>query len=280
MRDISCSEITDAVERLCIQAATVLPPSLGIMLECAAEGELSPEGATAMEDIVENFKYAAASGMPICQDTGMAVVFADIGQDVHITGGLFGDAVNEGVRRGYAKGLLRMSVVSDPLRRKNTNDNTPCVLHIKLTDGDKIDIHVAPKGFGSENASAMRMFLPSDNAETIEDFIVSTVDEAGANPCPPVILGVGLGGTIEQCAIIAKRALLRPADKHNKDGYYAKMEKRVLGKINRLGIGPQGYGGRNTAIAVNIEAFPTHIAGLPCVVNMGCHATRHAHMIL
>ena len=214
-----------------MRASTILPPSLGIMLECAAEDEASPEGASALEDIVENFKYAADNKLPICQDTGMAVVFADLGQDAHITGGLLEDAVNEGVRRGYAKGLLRMSVVGDPLRRKNTDDNTPCVLHVRLTSGNRLSIYVAPKGFGSENASAMRMFLPSDTADTIEDFIVSTVSRAGANPCPPVILGVGLGGTIEQCALIAKRALIRSADTHNRDNFYAKMEKRVLGKV-------------------------------------------------
>ena len=280
MKEISCNTITAAVERLCIEAATILPPSLAILLECAAESEESPEGAAALGDIVENFKYAAMSGLPICQDTGIAVVFADIGQDVHITGGSFEDAVNEGVRRGYERGLLRMSVVNDPLIRQNTGDNTPCVLHIRLTQGDKIDLHVAPKGFGSENMSAMRMFLPSDSIDSIEDFIVETVSKAGSNPCPPVILGVGLGGTIEQCALIAKRALLRHMDKRNSDKFYAKMERRVLGKINRLGIGPQGFGGRCTAIAVNIETYPAHIAGLPCVVNMGCHATRHARTIL
>lgn len=280
MREISCENITTVIERLCIKAATVLPPSLGIMLECAAESEESHAGASALEDIVENFKLAAMERRPICQDTGMAVVFADIGQDVHITGGLFEDAVNEGVRRGYEKGLLRMSVVGDPLRRLNTGDNTPCVLHTRLTSGDKISLHVAPKGFGSENMSAMRTFLPTDTSETIESFIVETVSQAGSNPCPPIVLGVGLGGTIEQCAIIAKRALLRPADVRNGDEFYEQMEWRLLEKINRLGIGPQGFGGRYTAVAVNIEAYPVHIAGLPCVVNVSCHATRHAHAYL
>lgn len=277
MREISFETIAAAVERLCIKAATVLPPSLGILLECAAESEESPAGVSALEDIVENFKYAAMTGLPICQDTGMAVVFADIGQDAHITGGLFEDAVNEGVRRGYEKGLLRMSVVSDPLRRKNTDDNTPCVLHVRLTQGDRIDLHVAPKGFGSENMSAMRMFLPTDTTDTIEGFIVDTVSKAGSNPCPPVVLGIGLGGTIEQCALIAKRALIRSADTRSSDEFYAEMERRVLEKINRLGIGPQGFGGRYTALAVNINTYPVHIAGLPCIVNIGCHATRHAH---
>ena len=277
MREVSCDVITEAVERLCIEAATVLPPSLAILLECAAESEESPAGVLALEDIVENFKYAAKDGIPICQDTGMAVVFADIGQDVHITGGSFEEAVNEGVRRGYKNGLLRTSVVGDPLTRNNTDDNTPCVLHVRIVPGGCIDLHVAPKGFGSENMSAMRMFLPSDTVETIEGFIVETVSNAGSNPCPPIVLGVGLGGTIEQCALIAKRALLRPADTRNSNEFYAQMERSVLEKINRLGIGPQGFGGRYTAIAVNIEIYPTHIAGLPCVVNMGCHATRHAH---
>jgi fumarate hydratase subunit alpha len=276
MRDITCDDITKTVERLCMEAATVLPPSLGILLECAAESEESPQGVSALEDIVENFKYAAAEGLPICQDTGMAVVFADVGQDARITGGLFEDAVNEGVRRGYEKGLLRMSVVSDPLRRGNTGDNTPCVLHVRLVRGDGIELHVAPKGFGSENMSAMRMFLPTDGTDAIEAFIVETVSAAGANPCPPVVVGVGLGGDLEQCALIAKRALLRNAGTRSADAFYADMERRVLERINRLGIGPQGFGGRYTAVAVNIEAYPTHIAGLPCVVNIGCHATRHA----
>ena len=277
MREISCSLITDTIEELCIKAATYLPPDMAILLECACESEPSEAGRAALCDIVENFKYAAEAGLPICQDTGMTVVFLDVGQDVHITGGLLEDAVNEGVRRGYVNGLLRKSVVADPLRRVNTNDNTPAVIHVRLVEGDGIDITVAPKGFGSENMSAMKMLLPSQGESAVEDFITDTVDNAGSNPCPPVVVGVGLGGTVEMAAMLAKRALIRPVDTRNPDPFYAKMEERLLRRINRIGIGPQGFGGINTAIAVNIEVYPTHIAGLPCVVNMSCHATRHAH---
>lgn len=276
MREITYSAITDAVEKLCMEAAVHLPQDLCALLEHAAENEVSPAGTAALNDIVQNFKLAATSGLPICQDTGMAVVFADIGQDVHLTGGLFSDAVNEGVRRGYTNGYLRKSVVSDPLRRVNTEDNTPAVLHVRLVEGDRINLTVAPKGFGSENMSAMRLFLPSDNTETVEDFIVDVVSKSGSNPCPPIVLGVGLGGTIEQAALLSKRALLRDMSAFNADEFYADMERRLLEKINCLGIGPQGFGGRYTAVKVNIETYPTHIAGLPCVVNMSCHATRHA----
>lgn len=276
MKVITCSMITDMIEKLCIDAATVLPADLADLLKCAAEKEESAPGASALADIVENYKYAAETNLPICQDTGMAVVFADIGQDVHIIGGYFEDAVNEGVRRGYVNGYLRKSVVKDPFRRENTNDNTPAVIYVRIVEGDKIDLTVAPKGFGSENMSAMRLFLPSDSIETIENFIVDVVAKAGSNPCPPVVLGVGLGGTIEKAALLSKQALVRSACNQNMDPFYAEMEFRILTKINRLGIGPQGFGGRFTAVAVNIEAYPTHIAGLPCVVNMGCHATRHA----
>ena len=280
MREIDCQTIADAVERLCVEAAVHLPPDLCTLLEDAAAREESPAGAAALGDIVANFKLAAETGLPICQDTGMAVVFADIGQDVHITGGLFEDAVNEGVRRGYTNGYLRKSVVRDPLRRENTEDNTPGVLHVRLVPGDRLSLTVAPKGFGSENMSAMRLFLPSDGASVIEDFIAGVADRAGSNPCPPVVLGVGLGGTIEQAALLSKRALLRDMSRSNDDPFYAAMESRVLEKVNRLGIGPQGFGGRFTAVKVNIETYPTHIAGLPCVVNMSCHATRHAGCVL
>jgi fumarate hydratase subunit alpha len=280
MREIDCSAITGAIEKLCIEAAVHLPGDLCALLEQAAENEVSPAGKAALNDIVTNFKLAASSSLPICQDTGMAVVFADIGQDVHIAGGLFDDAVNEGVRRGYTNGYLRKSVVRDPLRRENTEDNTPAVIHIRLVKGDRLHLTVAPKGFGSENMSAMRLFLPSDKIETIEDYIVDTVSRAGSNPCPPVVLGIGLGGTIEQAALLSKRALLRDMQSPNSDAFYAGMEKRILDKINRLGIGPQGFGGRMTAVKVNIETYPTHIAGLPCVINMSCHATRHAGCFL
>lgn len=276
MRDISFEEIASLVEKLCVRANTVLPPELAIMLECASEDESCDAARCALEDIVENYKYADMAELPICQDTGMAVVFAEIGQEAHICGGLFSDAVNEGVRRGYVNGCLRKSVVRDPLRRENTQDNTPAVLHVSLVEGDEVKITVAPKGFGSENMSAMKMFLPSCSQADIEDFIVETVKKAGARPCPPVVLGVGLGGTVELAALTAKKALIRPADRRNADPYYAEMEKRVLEKINALGIGAQGFGGAHTALAVNIDAQPTHIAGFPCVVNMGCHVTRHA----
>jgi len=280
MREVNFETIAETVARLCVRANTILSPDIGIMLESCWETETSEAGAGALQDIVENFKYAAKAGVPICQDTGMAVVFAEIGQEVYIRGGLFSEAVNEGVRRGYVDGLLRLSVVKDPLRRENTGDNTPAVLHLSLVEGDRIRLTVAPKGFGSENMSAMRMFLPSSTKEEIIDFITETAAKAGSNPCPPMILGVGLGGTIEQAALIAKRAILRPVDERHPDPFYAEMEKKALEKINSLGIGPQGYGGKCTALAVNIEFAPTHIAGLPCVVNMGCHVTRHASAVI
>ncbi len=276
MREILCSQITDAVEKLCIRAATALTPDIALALECAAEAEPSEAGRAALCDMVENFKVAAERGLPICQDTGMAVVFADVGQDVHIAGGDFEEAVTEGVRRGYVNGYLRKSVVADPFRRVNTQDNTPPVLWTRVVPGDTLTLTVAPKGFGSENKSRMRMFLPSAKIEDFEDFIAETVEIAGADPCPPVIVGVGIGGTVEKAAMMAKLALTRPIDQRNADEFYADMEKRTLEKINRLGIGPQGFGGRATALAVNINAYAAHIAGTACVVNIGCHVTRHA----
>jgi len=280
LRTINTDEISAVVERLCLEANTFLPPDIGILLECAAESEPNDTARGALEDIVENFKLAAKNDLPICQDTGMAVVFAEIGQNVHISGELFDDAVNAGVRAAYVDGKLRCSVVKDPLRRVNTDDNTPAIVYVKLVEGDSLRLTVAPKGFGSENMSQSKMFLPSDARETIEDWIVSVVRDAGSKPCPPVILGVCLGGTLDACAVGAKKALLRPIDTRNSDPYYSDMEHSVLRKINALGIGAQGFGGRHTALGVNIETLPTHIAGLPAVVNISCHVTRHATAVI
>ena len=237
-------------------------------------------GRSILGDLVENYTFAQEKRLPICQDTGMAVVFCQLGQEVHITGGLLRDAVNQGVARGYTEGFLRKSVVADPIRRVNTEDNTPAVLHLELVEGDSLNITVAPKGFGSENMTSLHMLKPSVSQEMVEDTIVQAVSEAGSNPCPPVVVGVGLGGDAELCAILAKKALLRPVDQHNSDPFYAEMEARILEKINRLGIGPQGLGGTTTALSVAINAYPTHIAGLPCCVNLGCHVTRHASRTL
>jgi fumarate hydratase subunit alpha len=276
MREITCDKITDLVENLCVQAATILPDDLCRTITAAKEKEESLVGLGILADLEQNFQMAKEKGVPICQDTGMAVVFLELGQEVHITGGSLVEAINEGVRRGYVNGHLRCSVVSDPLRRQNTGDNTPAVLHTELVPGDTLKITIAPKGFGSENMSAMKLFTPAATQEDIENWIVSCVDQAGSNPCPPVIVGVGIGGTIDQCALEAKKALLAPMDRPNEDPYYGDMEQRTLEKINKLGIGPQGMGGRVTALAVHIRPYATHIAGLPCVVNMSCHVTRHA----
>jgi len=276
MREITCQAISDLVERLCVEAATVLPDDLCRTILEAKETETSPVGQGILQDIADNFTLAREKGVPICQDTGMAVVFLEIGQEVHITGGSLRDAVDLGVHNGYLNGALRCSVVEDPLRRVNTGDNTPAVLHVELVEGDAFRVTIAPKGFGSENMSAMKMFTPAATREDVEDWIAACVDTAGSNPCPPVIVGVGIGGTIEQCALEAKKALLSPMDAPNPDPYYAAMEEKTLEKINRLGIGPQGMGGRVTALGVHIRPYPTHIAGLPCVVNMSCHVTRHA----
>ena len=276
MREISCADISALVERLCIQAATVLPDDLCRVIEQAEKKEESPVGKGILQDIVTNFQMAREKGVPICQDTGMAVVFLEIGQEVHITGGGLNDAIHLGVHNGYLNGFLRCSVVGDPLRRQNTGDNTPAVIHTTIVPGDGFHITVAPKGFGSENMSAMRMFTPAASWQDIEDWIVSSVSTAGSNPCPPVIVGVGLGGTIEQCALEAKKALMMPMDTPNPDEFYGEKEQALLEHINRLGIGPQGMGGKITALAVRIRPYATHIAGLPCVVNMSCHVTRHA----
>ena len=280
MREIDCEQIILAVKNLCINANCFLPADVRRALETARETEQSEVGRAILGDLSENYRLADAEHLPICQDTGMAVLFVELGQEVHITGGLLEDALNEGVRRGYVDGLLRLSVVADPIRRGNTDDNTPAVIHLRLVKGDQLKITVAPKGFGSENMSVLKMFKPAATVEEIEDFIVSAVDRAGSNPCPPIVLGVGLGGTSEQVMELAKRALLRPVGQPHADAFYADMEQRLLEKINRLGIGPQGLGGGTTALAVHSEPAPTHIAGLPCGLNMSCHVLRHAEATL
>lgn len=272
MREIRAEAITEAVARLCIEANRMLPKSLESSIRNA--DETSPVSRPVMEDLCRNLDAARELNLPICQDTGMAVVFAEIGQDVHIEGD-FTEAVNAGVSRGYVDGLLRCSVVADPIRRGNTGDNTPAVLHISLVPGDRLKLTVAPKGFGSENMSRLKMFTPAASREDIIGFVVQTVVEAGGNPCPPVVLGVGLGGDFELCAKLAKRALCRDVAIRNRDPYYARLEQEMLDAVNASGVGPQGFGGDVTALAVNIETYPTHIAGLPVAVNVGCHVTRH-----
>ncbi|MEQ2442082.1 fumarate hydratase [Pseudoflavonifractor sp. CLA-AP-H29] len=280
MREIRFDDIVTAVRDACIRANTVLPDDLCGAIRAAGETEESPVGRAILGDLEENFTFAAQRGLPICQDTGMAVVFLELGQEAHITGGLLEDAVNEGVRRGYLEGALRCSVVRDPLRRENTGDNTPAVQYLRLTEGDQLTITVAPKGFGSENMTKLKMFTPAAGRQEILDFIVESVSLAGSNPCPPVVVGVGLGGTSDRAALLAKRALLRPVDQLSADPFYAEMEAEALERINALGIGPQGLGGRTTALSVAILPAPTHIAGLPCCVNLGCHVTRHASVTL
>ena len=280
MRELDIQKISDAVRDLCIEANTVLPCDLRQAICRGAEEERSPVGQAILGDLKENYEFAESKGLPICQDTGMAVVFVDWGQDCHLEGGSLEEAVNDGVARGYVEGHLRLSVVGDPLRRVNTNNNTPAILHLRMVPGDRVDITVAPKGFGSENMSSLKMFNPSVTQRQVEDHIVDCVAKAGSNPCLPVVVGVGLGGTSEMAALLAKKALLRPVGEHHPDPYYAEMEARILDRVNRLGIGPQGLGGTTTALWVSINAYGTHIAGLPCAVNLGCHVTRHAHITL
>lgn len=280
MREITALQITQAVKELCIQANKILPDDLVCKIKSGFESENDSLPKSVMGDLLNNLEYAKELDIPICQDTGMAVVFVEIGQDVHIINGSFEKAVNEGVRQGYTEGFLRKSIVSDPLERINTNDNTPAVIHTRLVDGDKIKITVAPKGFGSENMSKIKMLTPSATKEDIMDFVVETVKAAGGNPCPPIVLGVGIGGDFEHCAYLSKKALCRDTDTQNHNPVYAQMEKDLLEAINNTNIGPQGFGGKTTALAVNIETAPTHIAGLPVAVNVGCHATRHATVVL
>ena len=275
MREIQAQQITDVVEKLCIEANQYLPEDVqGAIRRCrACEDWEIAQGV--LDKIITNFEIAEQESVPICQDTGMACVFLEIGQDVHIVGGDLSEAVDEGVRRGYDKGYLRKSVVKDPVRRGNTGDNTPAMLYTEIVPGEQIKVTVGPKGFGSENMSAIRMFKPSAGIEGIKDFILETVETAGPNPCPPMVVGVGIGGTFDKCALLAKKALMRSTDERNPDPYYADLEAEMLEKINKLGIGPQGFGGKTTALALNIETLPTHIAGMPCAVNINCHVTRH-----
>lgn len=276
MRDITTNEITLAVAELCITANKSLPKDIQERIICSAQTENEPLAASIMNDIKRNIEQAACLDIPICQDTGMTVIFAEIGQEVHIIGGSFEEALNEGVRQGYEKGLLRKSVVSDPLNRVNTGDNTPAVIHTRIVSGDKIKLTVVPKGFGSENMSKIIMLTPSAGRQGVIDAVIKTVKEAGSNPCPPIVVGVGIGGDFEQCALLSKIALCRNTDEPNSDPYYEELETELLSQINALCIGPQGFGGKTTALAVNVEVAPTHIAGLPVAVNIGCHVTRHA----
>ncbi len=280
MREISVTQITDTVERLCIDANTHLPGDVKCAIaRCrACEDGIIAQGV--LDKIIENYEIADSENVPICQDTGMACVFLEIGQDVHLVGGDLAQAVDEGVRRGYDKGYLRKSVVADPVRRGNTGDNTPAMLYTEIVPGEQVKITVAPKGFGSENMSAIRMFKPSAGLQGIKDFILETVENAGPNPCPPMVVGVGIGGTFDKAALLAKKALMRPLDVRNPDPYYAQLETEMLEKVNALGIGPQGFGGRTTAIGLNIETMPTHIAGMPCAININCHVTRHKTEVL
>ncbi len=275
MREIDVQRITDAVERMCISSNLHLPEDIRKALERARMQEDGPIAQTILDRIIENYQLAESDEIPICQDTGMACIFLEIGQEVHFTGGSLYDAVNEGVRRGYTRGYLRKSVELDPVRRGNTGDNTPALITADIVPGDQVRLTVAPKGFGSENMSALKMLKPSEGLEGIKCFILDTVEHAGPNPCPPVVVGVGIGGNFDHVARLAKKALLRPVDSRNPDPFYASLEEEMLEKINALGIGPQGFGGRTTALGVNIEYLPTHIAGMPCAVNISCHVTRH-----
>ncbi|MEG1548643.1 MAG: fumarate hydratase [Clostridia bacterium] len=279
MKYISAEKIIEVVGRLCIEANCHLPQDVRARLEQGRKDESWPVAKGILDKIIENYNLADKMDMPICQDTGVACVFIEIGQDVHVEGDLT-LAVNEGVRQGYAQGYLRMSVVGDPLLRKNTGDNTPAMLYTELVPGDKLSITVAPKGFGSENMSRIAMLRPSDGVEGVKRFIIDTVETAGPNPCPPIVVGVGLGGTFDKAALLAKKALLRPLGTHHPLKYYADLEGELLKCINALGIGPQGLGGNTLALGVNIETMPTHIAGLPCAVNINCHVSRHKTEVL
>ena len=275
MRTIHTGEIISNIRQMCIEANHMLTPDMQKALECAVTDEKSPIGQKVLGQLQDNLQIAQEDTIPICQDTGMAVVFLEIGQDVHFEGGSLTDAINEGVRQGYVDGYLRKSVVKDPLIRENTKDNTPAVIHYDLVPGDKVKITVAPKGFGSENMSRIFMLKPADGIEGVKNAILTAVKDAGPNACPPMVVGVGIGGTFEKCALLAKKALTRPVNERSSIPYVKELEEEMLTTINRLGIGPGGLGGSTTALAVNIDTYPTHIAGLPVAVNICCHVNRH-----
>ncbi len=275
MREVNVEQIIETVKNLSVEANYFLGSDIKESLKKCREEETYELAGQVLDKIILNSEIAKDEQMPMCQDTGMACVFVEIGQDVHIVGGRLEDAINEGVRRGYSEGFLRKSVVEDPIRRVNTKDNTPAIIYYDIVDGDKIKITLAPKGFGSENMSRIGMLKPSDGLEGVKKFIIDTVKAAGPNPCPPMVVGVGIGGTFDKAAYLAKKALIRPINTSNKDEFYKDLEEELLEKINELGIGPQGFGGRTTALGLNIEVYPTHIAGLPVAVNINCHATRH-----
>lgn len=280
MRNIHASEITEAVKKLCINSNIFLGDDVKEAIRCAASKETFETAKEILQKLDENMKIAERRQIPVCQDTGMAVVFVKIGQDVHIDGGFIEDAINKGVAEGYKDGFLRKSIVKDPLERVNTKDNTPAIIHYEFTEGENIEITVAPKGFGSENMGALKMLKPSDGIEGVKQFVIETVKSAGANPCPPIVVGVGLGGTMEKCTYLAKKALTLDLYTKNENPIYAQLEEELLEKINELNIGVQGFGGKNTALAVKILSYPTHIAGLPCAVNINCHVSRHKTVIL
>lgn len=280
MREINVKNVSEVVSNLCIRANKILPDDLAQVIGKCTACERNALAKSIMSDIENNLDAAREIDVPICQDTGMAVVFLEIGQDVHFVGGNLYDAVNEGVHNGYVNGLLRCSVVGDPLRRVNTGDNTPAVIHTSIVSGDQVKITVAPKGFGSENMSCLKMLTPASSREDIINYVIESVKTAGGNPCPPIVLGIGIGGDFEQCAYLAKKALCRSVSKKNPDEFYREMEEEILERVNALNIGPQGFGGDTTALSVAIETAPTHIAGLPVAVNFGCHVTRHASEII
>ena len=280
MREINVAEITETIKEICIEANHFLSQDMDLAMKNAVDAEKSPLGKQILCQLQDNLKIAGEDMIPICQDTGMAVVFLEIGQDVHFTGGILEDAINEGVRKGYTEGYLRKSVVNDPILRENTKDNTPAIVHYEIVPGDKVKITVAPKGFGSENMSRVFMLKPADGIEGVKDAILTAVRDAGPNACPPMVIGVGIGGTFEKCAIMAKKALTRPVDEHSSIPHVKELEEEMLKKINKTGIGPGGLGGTTTALAVNINTYPTHIAGLPVGINICCHVNRHAQRII